>query len=134
MSRLVALLVLLALLLVAVPALAGDEAFLGVWEGEWTSPRYHGRLVLTVTSVEAGRCIGTMNIGRPDPGIPQPYHEQDLPLTGTIAGGVLVGETFARPGSPRIQWQFTLDPTGTRLTGDGRGAVYATAQLVKKTP
>jgi hypothetical protein len=131
-----------ALLLFAVPVIAGcvvrsvnqppgacvePQPLCGEWAGPWDSDGDRREAYLTVRRV-AGRDVEGLAFIRGS----VPYHDMDLPFTGTFDGKDLLGAIHTGPGKPAVTWQLELDPRGAELKGRGFSGVWSDLYLVKR--
>jgi hypothetical protein len=99
----------------------------GEWAGAWDSDGSRREAYLTVTRISGREVEGLAFIrGR------VPYHDTDLPFTGTFDGKDLLGTVHTPSSGPPVTWQLQLSPSGEELKGRGYSSAWSDLYLIKR--
>lgn len=127
MRRVSVILALLTALMAARVYAVEPQALVGEWGGEWKASTVGNTLSMTITKIDGERVQGSVFIRGN-----APYHNKDIPFVGKLAGNTFSTETATQPGSPPMQWQLTVDPTGTKMEGTAQATARASISLSKR--
>jgi hypothetical protein len=82
---------------------------------------------MTISKIDGERVEGSFYI-RGDAS----YHNKDIPFVGRVSGNAFSAETPTQPGSAPLQWQLTVDPTGTKMGGTAQGVARTDVTMSKR--